>query len=507
MNPERIYDRSRLQANLTIILILCLASLIRLYRLGYYSLWLDEVDTIYGGIHHIPYHPPFFLKLTALWMPFANSDFAVRLLPASLGVLCVYLVWRLTRQVVSQQAAPWAALILASMPIHVYYSRELRMYSALAALTLFSWDRFFAVVSKGGIYRILGLAAVNTLVIYTHHYGFLFLAGQAASVLLFRPLKRTIRAIAFSMTITGLVYLPWAAKMIFLISRFQGSTFWAEKISWKTPLYTWRVLTAGYEPGWKLQIALGLVFLTVLIWSVTKKPSPQLAALFGGGILIPILGAYTASVIFPSSVFVPRYVVFTTGPMVVIFSAGISAIPRRSFRYGIIGLTLMLQAISLRYQYINFFKSGPTREVRPKKDFRSASNYIADHFKQGDVVLTTCESGSVPAWYYLTYRRNLPFAYQVDLDGIYHQHLSQKYNMDELIDLYPFVDPVEVSEVTAQAARIWLFESQWNENVPPEDFFFQHRIRIRNWLADHYRLEDTKVFYGVEVRLFSGDAR
>ena len=505
VNTEKGNDRSAVNSSLGLILILCLSTIIRLYRLGYYSLWMDEVDTIYGGMLHIPYHPPLFLKLTALWIPYTNSDFALRLLPAVLGILSVFFIWRLTSRVVSPQAAPWAALILASMPIHVYYSRELRMYSAMTMLTIYSWERFFAVVNKGGIYRILGLAVVNAIVIYTHHYGFLFIAGQFAAVLLFRPLKRSILAMTTSTAITGLIYLPWAAKMIFLISRFQGANFWAEKISWKTPLYTWRVLTAGYEPGVKLQLALGLVFLAGVIWSLIKKPGPQLAALLGGGVLIPILGAYTASEIFPSSIFVPRYVLFTTGPLVVVLTAGISAIPRRSFRYIFLSLILILQAISLRYQYNNIFKDGPTREVRPRKNFRGASNYITDRYKPGDVVVTTCESGSAPAWYYITYRKNLPMTHQVDLNGIYYQHLKKKYNMYELVAMYPFVDLVEISDATAHADRIWLYESQWNENVPPEDFYSQHRIRIRNWLSDHFKLVDTQIFYGVEVRLFSRD--
>jgi hypothetical protein len=55
----------------------------------------------------------------------------MRLLPALLGTLCIPLVFVLGRRLLDTRVGVIAAFLLTTAPLHVFYSRELRMYSLL----------------------------------------------------------------------------------------------------------------------------------------------------------------------------------------------------------------------------------------------------------------------------------------------------------------------------------------------------------------------------------------
>lgn len=82
-------------------------------------------------------HPLGYYTLLWAWQAVAGgSPFAVRALSVVLGLLLVYLGYRLARQLFDERIATVAALALALSPFQVHYSQEVRMYALLAVLLL-----------------------------------------------------------------------------------------------------------------------------------------------------------------------------------------------------------------------------------------------------------------------------------------------------------------------------------------------------------------------------------
>ena len=113
----------------------------------------------------------------AAWLAGAlgNSAFAVRSLPALLGVATVPLLYAAGRRLTDGTTALMAALLLAVSPFHVRYGQESRMYALmtlLAAGALLCLAVWLADSRAGSVQRraaMGGLAVTQALLMLTHN--------------------------------------------------------------------------------------------------------------------------------------------------------------------------------------------------------------------------------------------------------------------------------------------------------------------------------------------------
>ncbi len=82
-------------------------------------------------------HPPLFYLLFHVWLTLVGgSETAMRIFPVLPGTLTVPLLGLITARIAGSPAGGVAAWALAVSPLHVYYSRDARMYSLLGLLTV-----------------------------------------------------------------------------------------------------------------------------------------------------------------------------------------------------------------------------------------------------------------------------------------------------------------------------------------------------------------------------------
>lgn len=122
--------------------IILVALIIRLYKLDYPTLWLDEATTysmasasvqrLFSEDIYIETSPPIYYLLQHLWMYFGDDRFTMRVLPTLFGTLTVVMTWALARPFMGSKVALLSALLLATGPMFIHYSREIRSYSMLA---------------------------------------------------------------------------------------------------------------------------------------------------------------------------------------------------------------------------------------------------------------------------------------------------------------------------------------------------------------------------------------
>ncbi len=144
-----------------IIFVLIFAATIRFISINQ-SLWLDEATSalttrmpltdFFGKFMPGDFHPPLYYLVLRIWSTlFGTSEVALRSLSLVFGIVTIYIVYLIGKELVSKQTGIVASVLLAISGLHVYYSQEARMYSMstlLVALAVFSFVKIFGKESR-----------------------------------------------------------------------------------------------------------------------------------------------------------------------------------------------------------------------------------------------------------------------------------------------------------------------------------------------------------------------
>ncbi|MFN8451046.1 MAG: glycosyltransferase family 39 protein [Anaerolineae bacterium] len=136
-----------------LVLILLLATAVRLWGIQAQSIWFDEGWSAYAAAQPTPIdawradatNPPLYYVLINLAARgFGTSELALRYLSLLLGVLAIPLVYQLARRLAGERAGVYAALLAAASAPLWWAAQEARMYTLLALLILIcalAWQR------------------------------------------------------------------------------------------------------------------------------------------------------------------------------------------------------------------------------------------------------------------------------------------------------------------------------------------------------------------------------
>jgi len=222
---------ARTQLVLTALLVALYAAA-RLRGLTATCLWFDEIFSVHAARHSWAglwsfaaadlIHPPLFYALLKLWASSGGDSLLwLRLFPALTSLLALAPFFLLARELRLARAETNAALLLmAANGYLIKYAQELRMYSLLLLLALASLWLFARLLNSepsspklsAAPKLFLALGFVNLLLVYTHYYGWLVVACEAA-FLLFKDRRRLV---PFMLTVAALALLfaPWVAACV-----------------------------------------------------------------------------------------------------------------------------------------------------------------------------------------------------------------------------------------------------------------------------------------------------
>jgi len=164
---------------LGLLVLLALATALRLAGIGAESIWLDEATSLMLARMNLPeliraasvdVHPPLYYILLHFWIPLGESEAVLRGLSTVAGVLNVWVLYRLGRTLFDAQTGWIAAALLAVSPLHIWYSQEARMYAWVAALMSGSILLALWFWRRGDGLTWLGYVLVTAAAIYTHYY-------------------------------------------------------------------------------------------------------------------------------------------------------------------------------------------------------------------------------------------------------------------------------------------------------------------------------------------------
>ena len=164
--------------------ILLLASAVRFTGLLKRDFWYDEAFTgiaVKESFHDMvvmiinDVHPPLYYLALKMFSAFFNySVFGIRLFSAIFGVLCVWAVYLVAKELFNRSAALWSSFVVAVSPFAIQYSQEARMYSMLVFLILISTYFFLKGLGTGKKKFFVFWGFFMGLSMLTHYMGIIF---------------------------------------------------------------------------------------------------------------------------------------------------------------------------------------------------------------------------------------------------------------------------------------------------------------------------------------------
>ena len=175
---------------------------------------LNSFPEIVASIQkHSSDHAPLSFFLMRVWGEFVGGDlFTYRLLSVYFGMFALVFAYRLALITGEGDIALDAAIITAFLAYLIFFTREARMYSQLAALSAFVAWMYWRVLSRacvvgwrGWLALTLGAAAL----IYTHYFGIMLLASLGLYHLIVAPKGGRWIGVCAAMLAAGILFLPW----------------------------------------------------------------------------------------------------------------------------------------------------------------------------------------------------------------------------------------------------------------------------------------------------------
>ena len=398
-----------------LLVVLLLAFGLRTYQLEAQSLWSDEGLSLYragqppaellrgvitvDGVETRDTNPPFYFLLLHAWQSAGGVGqvagagvFYLRYLSVLAGLLAVPLLYLLGRRAFGWGVGLAAALLLAISPFHVWMSQELRNYSLLVLLNLFSvygLYRFMLARPDGepGARRGRWLAlwaAAGLLGVYTHYFGFFVLAYGGLSLLLALGWRRW-RPPRWLLALAGLAALALLPALPIALERFRAGqqVDFALLPPWVVLRQALAAFAVGISPSLEHPAGRMLpalaAFAAGLGLAIWRR---RWAALWltAGYLAVPLAILLLLSQVNPLYNG-PRHVLIALPPFLLLAAVGVADWPGRGRWLGwALGLLLLLN--QAQWLYVQFHDPALAKD-----DVRGAAEFLNRHATADDLIV------------------------------------------------------------------------------------------------------------------------
>ena len=364
------------------------AILLRGWDLAGRPLWLDESWSrwmtepgwaeFWDRVRRFDTHPPLYYSLLRLWHGFTPATpLGLRALSLLAGLAMLPLAWLCARRVAPDRNWP-APLIIAAMalsPPLVIASRQARPYALFAlAFALALWAAL-ALLRSGRPRAALWLAylAGLELVLWLHGLGVLFAAALGAGLMLALALQRRLREqIVPFLLVHALAVLAWLPCLSIIVEQRRA---WTQ--TWLR--FAWSDVPSGLAAGLAAPGAAALpIFLLAALGAATlyrREEDRPVAAVLILAALAPAAATILLSAV-SAPVFLPRTLVPSVLPLLLLAGAGVARLARPPARAAAAALMVLLLA------------AASIMEIRrpPEEQWTRLSGWLAERVGPGEEV-------------------------------------------------------------------------------------------------------------------------
>lgn len=348
----------RIKEKRWIILILALAAFLRFYQLGFQSAWLDEVHTLKEsnpvmpfsqfhkvimareGIPHL-----YFMIVRFLSDVFGSSIYVARIPSAIGGVLTVWFVYLLGKELCNKRAGQISALLLTLNFFHIAYSQEARSYVLLAFFATAAFYYLVRFVRVASLKYALLLGLFSGLITHMQPIGLVNVVALyfiVFFVLAFNRPKDTGKFILLSvasMLAALIVFIP-VYQIVQKVSVIDNP--WIPALSWDS-MFDVLVSLSGNSKIVLVAIVLSILYFFVTVArSLSNKAHRNLSQnrlLFGFVILFVWVFSELAGIVlksyFGDSIILARYFMAIVPAMMLFLGIGIELIKNKMVKIAV----------------------------------------------------------------------------------------------------------------------------------------------------------------------------
>lgn len=421
-----------------LLLILILSLILRLISINQ-SLWLDEainLNAVKGsGFFDLitkyslwDFHPPLYhIVLKGTTMILGYSEITVRTPSIILAVASLIILFLIARKLFETKTALIATTLLATSPLHIYYSQEARMYMLASFLALTSVYFFLSVLRNDKFYYWIGFIFSTALMLYTDYLPYFLLPAYLIYIVLNRKKINTPTQKAFAPAFLAIFLLltPWIyffiKQLSIGLSEAAASPQWAKVVggaSAKNLLLVFVKFSIGRisysnDLVYTLLFAPVAIFFSILALFSFFRISPYRSFTWYW-LLVPISLSFILSFFIP--VFVYFRLLFVIPAFYIILASAINTINHK-----VVVRTLLLGVLIVNFVSLAIYL---TNKKYQREDWRSATNYVIQNSNKDSIVLFLDKQPFSPFSYYST--TNVNTAGVVDSSSASKQSIEQK---------------------------------------------------------------------------------
>ena len=535
-------------------IIFLIGATLRFYLLGKTSFWYDEasfcispelslssLSSLFQSVIEAKF-PPFLTYgfiFTFIFLKISTQELFLRLPSVLFSLSTIVLFYVFTRKYYEKKAALLGVFLLSLSPLDIYYSQEARMYTLLTFVIFLSFIFLSKALAEKKNRYWAGYAFFCLLAMYTHYITIFVLLAQAVFIALnFKNLKGQISARwIFIMSVLAVCAIPFFVQLfnlaIFMLLYGERYNFgrvlsYLPKVGFANLFYTFKNLYFGYNLEKSMYLffvpVFFIVFITGIIRLIKKEEFLKSSAVL-------LYAAYPLLVFMVSLrkvIYVDRHFLPSVPFLCIIMGYGLAWFynKKRLIFYLLFLAFISVISAGLFNYYRGYLPGSPAEHigVQAKGDFRSAAQYISVNFKEGDVVIHTCDNTIYPFIYYfkkcgiehknrfyVELKEGDSVFFEKKILGLEFRNNSVFYDSEKrkafkgemrLIDEDPGVDS---GVILNGHGRIWLVVSDWEF---PNLCFSEHKkidnngIRAQDWFSRKFTLKKYKEFRGSSILLF-----
>lgn len=368
-------------SNYLLLIILGIALSMRLYHLEYQSVWLDEITSITEANPELAWsdleltivtsdpHPQlYFILLKCLFLMFGYTIYVARMFSAILGVLGVFSIYLLGKEIKNKKVGLIAAFLLAINAFHLYYSQEVRMYGLLMLFTVLSFYRLVIFLKKSTYINAIGYGVFTGLMLFTQFFGLFVLMSQMLILLIIWIRKEQSEKIAFfvksllSVVIMIMFFLP-------AINIFIATTKKKYAVMQPITIDLVQQIFKDFADNSNLVLWLSIIIICFYLFKFIKLKKHQTQE---GTILFILLTWIVITLAIPiirsilvTPMIVSRYFIVILPAIILIIALGIERMNKKIFQVTTLSMLTFLIVFQLTYKNDYYFKinKGQFREV------------------------------------------------------------------------------------------------------------------------------------------------
>ncbi len=363
--------------NRWIILILTLAAFLRFYQLGFQSAWLDELHTLKESDPAMPFSqfdkvimaregiPHLYFIIVRFLMDLFNGSIFVARIPSAIGgVLTVWLVYLLGKELYNKRAGQIAALLLTLNYFHIEYSQEARSYALLAFFATASFYYLVRFVRVPNLKYALLLGLFCGLITNMQPIGLVNVAAVyciVLVVLIFDGAKHRKKLMLYSLVsvLAALVVFIPVYQIVQKVSVIDNP--WIPALSWDS-MFAVLVSLSGNSKIVLVALALSIIYLLVTAARMLSNKAhcnlSQNGQLLGFVVLFTWVFSEITGIVLKSyagdSIILARYFIAILPAMMLFLGIGIEQVKNRIVQVAVSLVVIAALVFSL-FSPVNYY--------------------------------------------------------------------------------------------------------------------------------------------------------